>query len=346
MTWADASYQTPTGSDEAGGDNAWPCAAGAASAARAAAASREESRCVRDMAGQRRAKTTKQIGNRGLLLRLTPRRGPGWVPVESGTRAFPSWRGRAGGRPAFEKEHPILALSRVRAAAAVALISALAPAAAAHAEDATVASFDGTPIVVHFFPAPGLGAGQAAPTILNGPGWAGAGETDPTKSPVKELNAAGYNVVTWAPRGFGASGGLVSIDAPSVEGRDVSAIIDAVARQPWAQLDGPGDPRVGMTGGSYGAAIQYATALNDRRVDALVPVVGWHNLETSLYRDKTFKQTWDTLLYLSGMRAADATPPGMDPHFTAAFEQGMRTGVLSPADERWFAARGPGDAVG
>jgi ABC-2 type transport system ATP-binding protein len=237
-------------------------------------------------------------------------------------------------------------LSRARrAAAAAAVLSALAPVAAAHAEDATVTSFDGTPIVTHVFPAPGLVAGGRAPTILNGPGWAGAGETDPSKSPVKELNAAGYNVVTWAPRGFGASGGVVSIDSPAIEGRDTSAIIDMVSQQPWAQLDAPGDPVIGMAGGSYGGGIQYSTAINDRRLDALVPVVGWHSLRTALYKDRTFKQGWDQLLYQSGLGAANATPPGLDPHITSAYEQGLKTGVLSKADEQWFVDRGPGDAV-
>ncbi|WP_051223501.1 alpha/beta hydrolase family protein [Conexibacter woesei] len=203
-------------------------------------------------------------------------------------------------------------------------------------------SFDGTSIVTHTFMAAG---GGAAPTILEGPGWAGAGETDPNAPMVKGLTDAGYNVVTWAPRGFGASGGIVSIDTPSIEGRDVSALIDWVATQPWAQLDRPGDPRIGMAGGSYGGGIQYSTAIADHRLDALVPVVGWFSLTTSLYKDQTFKQGWDTLLYGSGLGAANATAPGLDQHITDAYNEGSRTGVLSAADAAWFAARGPGAAV-
>jgi ABC-2 type transport system ATP-binding protein len=193
---------------------------------------------------------------------------------------------------------------------------------------------------------PGLAAGTTAPTILNGPGWAGTGETDPNAGLVKAFNSAGYNVVTWTPRGFGASGGLVSIDRPEIEGRDTSAIVDMIAKQPWAQLDAPGDPRIGMAGGSYGGAIQYSTAIADRRLDALVPVVGWFSLSTSLYKDQTFKQGWDSLLYASGLGAADAVAPGLDPHITSAYEQGLKSGVLSAANEQWFADRGPGAAVG
>jgi ABC-2 type transport system ATP-binding protein len=235
--------------------------------------------------------------------------------------------------------------SRVlRAALAAALTTVLAP-AAAHAQDVTVTSFDGTPIVAHVFPAPGASATAPAPTILNGPGWAGTGDTDPNVGLIKQFNGLGYNVVTWSPRGFGASGGLVSIDAPDVEGRDTSALVDYVAGQPWALLDKPGDPRVGMAGGSYGGGIQYSTAMNDHRLDALVPVVGWHSLTTALYKDETFKQGWDQLLYASGVASANSTAPGLDPHITSAYDAGLKTGVLSTADATWFASRGPGNAV-
>ena len=55
-------------------------------------------------------------------------------------------------------------------------------AARAEARDATVRSFDQTPISMHFFPAAGLAAGKSAPTVLVGPGWSQAGETDENSS--------------------------------------------------------------------------------------------------------------------------------------------------------------------
>ncbi len=45
--------------------------------------------------------------------------------------------------------------------------------------DVKVISFDGTPIYVHFMPAAGLKAGDRAPTILDGPGLALPGATNP-----------------------------------------------------------------------------------------------------------------------------------------------------------------------
>jgi ABC-2 type transport system ATP-binding protein len=235
-------------------------------------------------------------------------------------------------------------LSRVLGAGC-AMVVALTAASAAKAQDVTVTSFDGAPIIAHVFPVPGLAPGATAPTILNGPGWAGTGDTDPTQGQIKLFNDQGYNVVTWSPRGFGLSGGLVSIDTPAIVGRDTSALIDYIAAQPWAQLDKPGDPRLGMAGGSYGGGIQYSTAIADHRIDALVPIVGWHSLTTALYKDSTFKRGWDTLLYASGLGSANTQAPGLDPHITSAYTEGLKTGTLSAADSAWFAQRGPGDAV-
>ncbi len=225
----------------------------------------------------------------------------------------------------------------------------------AQAEDLVVKSFDGTPIVAHWFPNPSLKAGQRAPVVLNGPGWSAPGENNPAAGAIKRLHDLGYNVLTWDPRGFGVSGGEVNIDSPQVEGRDVRALIDRMAKEPQVRLDKPGDPRVGMTGGSYGGGIQLSTAGIDRRVDAIVPVVAWHSLETSLYKDRTAKQGWNSLLYSLGLSAATngglgggpagVQTGGLDPHISSAYESETATGVLSAADEKWFRDRGPGDAT-
>jgi len=225
----------------------------------------------------------------------------------------------------------------------------------ARAEDLVVTSFDGTPIVAHWFPNPSLGPGDKAPVVLNGPGWSSPGANDPSEGAIKRLHGQGYNVLTWDPRGFGVSGGVVQINAPQTEGRDVKALIDQMAREPEVLLDRAGDPRVGMTGGSYGGGIQLSTAGIDRRLDALVPVVAWHSLETSLFKDRTFKQGWNSLLYAAGKSAAEngglAGGPagvqtgGLDPHITSAYDSALATGTVSAEDEQWFRDRGPGDAT-
>jgi ABC-2 type transport system ATP-binding protein len=255
----------------------------------------------------------------------------------------------------YVSEEPVIPRSpKLRLALGAAALTLLAAPAAAGAQDLVVTSFDGTPIVTHAFANPALAPGAHAPTVLLGPGWSGPGESNPAGGGIAPLLAAGYNVVTFDPRGFGDSGGEATIDAPQVEGRDVSRIIDWVATQPWAQLDRPGDPRVGMAGGSYGAGIQYATASVDRRVDALAPIVGWHSLVTSLYKDQTFKQGWNTLLYGAGLANGNADglkggpagvqTGGLDPHITSSYTSANATGRISAADQAWFAGRGPGDA--
>ena len=153
---------------------------------------------------------------------------------------------------------------RVRGAIALAALFWAALGGTAQAKDLVVRSFDGTPIVAHWFPNPLLEAGERAPVVLNGPGWSSPGEKDPSRGAIKRLHGLGYNVLTWDPRGFGVSGGEATIDAPQVEGRDVKALITRMARQPEVRLDRRGDPRVGMTGGSYGGGIQFSAASIDR----------------------------------------------------------------------------------
>lgn len=74
--------------------------------------------------------------------------------------------------------------------------------------DWTLSSFDATLIRMHWFRALGASAAQPAPTVLMGPGWGQAGDTNTSgvglfgSLGIGELQKAGYNVLTWDPRGF------------------------------------------------------------------------------------------------------------------------------------------------
>ena len=72
------------------------------------------------------------------------------------------------------------------------------------------------------------------------------GENGGDRIGVGVLLNAGFNVLTWDPRGFGGSGGVAQFDSVDYEARDVQRLVDYVAQQPEAQLDAPGDPRAGM----------------------------------------------------------------------------------------------------
>jgi ABC-2 type transport system ATP-binding protein len=217
--------------------------------------------------------------------------------------------------------------------------------------DVKVISFDGTPIYVHFFPTPGLLPGQTAPTVLNGPGLALPGETNPTleRNPflpnevigMASLLRAGYNVVTWDPRGEWSSGGQLEINSPDFEGRDVSAIISWLSQQPEACVEAGCDPRIGMVGASYGGGIQLVTAAIDPRVDAIVPTIAWHSLNTSLYKDQAFKSSWGSLL-TAGLALTGAR---VNPRIYPAAVTGLLTGLVSQADQDLLDDRGPDELV-
>ena len=90
-------------------------------------------------------------------------------------------------------------------------------------------------------------------------------------------------VLAYSARGFGRSTGQIALDSLDYEIPDARALVDWLATQPEVQLDGPGDPRVGVTGGSYGGALSLMLAGTDPRVDALVPLITWNDLSQSLF---------------------------------------------------------------
>lgn len=241
--------------------------------------------------------------------------------------------------------HPV----RLLLAGALAL-SALATASPAPAEQTyrTITSFDGTLITFYWFPAAGLAAGEQAPTVLQGPGFGGQAQRNPDAPDggaipgVGSLRSAGYNVLTWNPRGISPSGGAAQLDNPFYEGRDVQELISWVAQQPEAQLDAPEDPRLGMTGGSYGGGIQFSTAAIDPRIDVIVPVIAWNSLGTSLYKAQTIKTAWVNLLM------AGATRPGnaFDPRILRGRAQARKGMTFAPGVVEFAEAAGPEDVVG
>jgi ABC-2 type transport system ATP-binding protein len=211
-----------------------------------------------------------------------------------------------------------------------------------------IVSFDGTSIVYNLFEPLHPAKGSVYP-ILEGPGWGGAGAT----SPDPNLISLGYAELTWDPRGFGQSGGVAEVDAPYAEGRDVSALIDKVLTgrreivtdqcgkhgQPaytndTASHNTCGQPVVGMTGGSYGGGIQFATAAFDKRVKAIVPVITWNNLNWSLWPNSVIKLGWGELLYGAGLaeHAAEHGQGDIGGVNQAAISSGNPFGLTSGGD--------------
>lgn len=190
-------------------------------------------------------------------------------------------------------------------------VASLAPSDTPVALTYMVTSFDGIGISTNFFPAAGLSAGATAPTAISMAGLGGGAYSDPYTDRVFDIEGSeydvpsvavlrnnGYNVVSTTPRGVRNSGGIMQLDNPFFEGRDMSAVIDFIAAETPATLDSPNDPAVGMVGTSYGGGIQLVAAGIDPRIDAITPENTWNSLNASLYPDNTWKTSYGSVLYL------------------------------------------------
>jgi ABC-2 type transport system ATP-binding protein len=220
-----------------------------------------------------------------------------------------------------------------------------------------VPSDDGVMISTNYFPATAVVNGDAdsAPTILNGPGLATAGNIDPTAPNtvdglvpgINTLRDAGYNVVTWDPRGEFDSTGRLELDSPMYEGQDVKNIVSWVVDHPqytyqsWETVNPTdptkNDPWVGMVGGSYGGGIQLVSATTDNRIDVIVPGIAWNNLKDSLYTNDAFKTSYSSLLLLGLV----TTGSRINPQIYGGIITGAVLGILTPGQQALLERSGP-----
>src|SRR3954451_23288972 len=106
----------------------------------------------------------------------------------------------------------------------------------------------------------------------------------------------GYVFLAYSGLGFGGSGCKITLDDPDWDGRAGSQLVSFLGgtkaatdgtKADYVLQDKPGDPRVGMIGGSYGGQIQFAIAGLDPRMDAIVPQITWNDLSYSLTPNNT-----------------------------------------------------------
>ncbi|MGB8941744.1 MAG: alpha/beta fold hydrolase, partial [Streptomyces sp.] len=136
------------------------------------------------------------------------------------------------------------------------------------------------------------------PAVLIGHGFGGS--KDDLRAQAEGLAEKGYAVLTWSARGFGKSTGKIGLNDPKGEVADARRLIDWLAKRPEVELDKKGDPRVGMTGASYGGAISLLTAGFDNRVDAVAPQITYWNLSDALFPNGVFKKLWAGLFINTG----------------------------------------------
>ncbi|MCF3962519.1 alpha/beta fold hydrolase [Streptomyces fuscigenes] len=144
----------------------------------------------------------------------------------------------------------------------------------------------------------GGGSGGRRPAVLLAHGFGGS--KDDVRGQAEALARDGYAVLTWSSRGFGRSTGEIGLNDPAYEVKDVSRLIDWLARRPQVLLDGPGDPRVGVTGASYGGAVSLLAAGYDKRVDAIAPEITYWNLADALMPGGVFKKLWAGVFFSTG----------------------------------------------
>ncbi|MGW6855951.1 alpha/beta fold hydrolase [Streptomyces xanthophaeus] len=191
------------------------------------------------------------------------------------------------------------------------------------------------PVDTSYFTAGGT---QKRPAVLLGHGFGGS--KDDVRAQAEQLARDGYAVLTWSARGFGRSGGRIGLNDPAYEVKDVSRLVDWLAARPEVQLDGDGDPRVGMSGASYGGAVALLAAGHDRRVDAIAPQITYWNLADSLFPGGVFKKLWAGIFFTTGSAG------GMQPGPSAPSEQTGRSGQTGPSGPQGAQAAGPQPAPG
>ncbi len=175
----------------------------------------------------------------------------------------------------------------------------------------------------------GVSRSNKAAAILTTNGFGGSKDDANQTGIAKGFVQEGYVVLSYSGLGFGGSGCKIYLDSPQYDGVAGKRVVSVLAghkrafdadtgkafRVRYVAKEKPGDPRVGMIGGSYGGQIQYAIAMQDRRLDALIPVITWNDLayslapnNTSLRRGVTYatpgvhKKQWSSFFFAVGIR--------------------------------------------
>ena len=206
----------------------------------------------------------------------------------------------------------------------------------------------------------GATAQHPVPAVLLAHGF---GETKQSVAgDAEQLAEQGYAVLTWTAQGFGRSGGQIHLDHPEWEVRDASQLIDWLSARPEVLRDRPGDPRVGVVGGSYGGALALLLAGYDHRVDAIVPQITWNNLASAFFPNAAtsgaeqgvFQKGWAGQLFGSGSgagsggRSSAANPScgRFAPALCQLYLEVATTGSLTPPERALLEQSSPSSILG
>ena len=190
-----------------------------------------------------------------------------------------------------------------------------------------------------------------APAVLLAHGFGGSKES--LAEQAQQLTDRGFVVLTYSARGFGRSSGQISVNSPDFEVADASALIDYLGTRTEVVQDAPGDPRVGVAGGSYGGALSLLLGGNDQRVDAIAADITWNDLESSLFGQSilgnpvalgAFKKLWTGWFFSVGLvdPMNGVTECGrFSPDWCAAYIDATAYGRVTPASQQLMRASSP-----
>jgi ABC-2 type transport system ATP-binding protein len=154
-----------------------------------------------------------------------------------------------------------------------------------------------------------LPASTPAPAILLAHGFGGS-KAD-LAGQARSLARAGYVVLAYTARGFGASGGLIHLDSVNYEVADGSRLLDYLQSRPEVQKVA-GRPVLGVAGSSYGGALALMLGATDHRIGAVAADITWNDLGRSLFGGSSaqqpgvFKKLWAGYLFSSGFGESSA----------------------------------------
>ena len=164
-----------------------------------------------------------------------------------------------------------------------------------------------------------------APAVLLAHGFGGskAELVDQAQS----LARAGFVVLAYSARGFGASGGLIHLDSLDYEVKDASLLVDWLAKRSEVESVN-GDPKVAVAGASYGGALSLMLAGTDPRIDAVAADITWNDLQSSLFPNQVFKKMWAGYLFEGAVpRGSDPSCGRFAPDLCREYQQSAATGT-------------------
>src|SRR3954470_9443696 len=140
-------------------------------------------------------------------------------------------------------------------------------------------------IVADLYKPAGASRSHPVPAVMGTNGFGGSKDDFSDLAPAYARR--GYAFLAYSGLGFGNSGCKITLDDPDWDGKAGKQLVSFLGNADFIKKDGPGDPRAGMIGGSYGGQIQFAIAGVDRRPDAIVPQITWNDLSYSLGPNNT-----------------------------------------------------------